>query len=149
MPKYHSATARKKLTKQSIVPDAKIENKVALFVTCYNNYNEPDIADDLVKVFAHNQIAVSIMEKEQCCGMPKLELGDLEAVEKLKNANIPTMLQWVEQGWDIVAPVPSCVLMFKQELPLMFPEDEDLKTIQIRSVFRFTQKTFFHYFFVC
>ncbi len=27
------------------------------------------------------------------------------------------------QGYDIVAPIPSCVLMFKQELPLMFPDD--------------------------
>lgn len=130
VPKYHSATARKKLAKLSIVPSAKIENKVALFVTCYNNYNEPDIANDLVKVFAHNQIGVSIMEKEQCCGMPKLELGDLEAVEKLKNANIPTMLKWIEQGWDIVAPVPSCVLMFKQELPLMFPQDADVQKVK-------------------
>ncbi len=32
----------------------------------------------------------------------------------------------VDEGWDIVAPVPSCVLMFKQELPLMFPDDEQV-----------------------
>lgn len=130
VPKYHGATARKKLGKQSIADSSNLVNKVALFVTCYNNYNEPHIADDLVKVFTHNQIAVSIMEKEQCCGMPKLELGDLEAVEKLKNANIPTMLKWIEQGWDIVAPVPSCVLMFKQELPLMFPHDPDVQKVK-------------------
>jgi glycerol-3-phosphate dehydrogenase subunit C len=29
----------------------------------------------------------------------------------------------VDEGWDLVGPVPSCVLMFKQELPLMFPDD--------------------------
>ena len=29
----------------------------------------------------------------------------------------------VEEGYDIVAPIPSCVLMFKQEIPLLFPED--------------------------
>ena len=130
VPKYHTATARKKLTKQSISRETQIKNKVALFVTCYNNYNEPDIAEDLVKVFEHNQIAVSIMEKEQCCGMPKLELGDLDAVSKLKDANIPTMIDWIDQGWDIVAPVPSCVLMFKQELPLMFPNDEAVQTVK-------------------
>jgi len=28
----------------------------------------------------------------------------------------------IDEGYDIVAPIPSCVLMFKQELPLMFPE---------------------------
>ena len=130
VPAYHSNTARKQLTKQSVPRNSDSENKVALFVTCYNNYNEPDIADDLVKVFTHNQITVSVMEKEQCCGMPKLELGDLESVEKLKNANIPVMLEWINAGWDIVAPVPSCVLMFKQELPLMFPNDPDVQKVR-------------------
>ena len=36
----------------------------------------------------------------------------------------------IERGYDIVAPVPSCVLMFKQELPLMFPDDEDIAAIK-------------------
>ena len=35
-------------------------------------------------------------------------------------------------GYDIVAPIPSCVLMFKQELPLMFPDDADVRTVQSR-----------------
>lgn len=130
IPKYHSKTARKGLLKKSHSIDVQVENKVALFVTCYNNYNEPDIADDLFKVFEHNKIAISVMEKENCCGMPKLELGDLESVEKLKDANIPTMLKWIDAGWDIVAPVPSCVLMFKQELPLMFPDDEGVQRVK-------------------
>lgn len=130
IPSYHFKTARKSLSKQALPIESKAESKVALFVTCYNNYNEPEIANDLVKVFEHNKISISIMEKENCCGMPKLELGDLEAVAKLKDGNIPTMLKWIDAGWDIVAPVPSCVLMFKQELPLMFPDDPDVKRVK-------------------
>lgn len=130
VPDYHSATARKKLRKEALPADTKAKDKVALFVTCYNNYNEPQIAEDLVKVYQHNDIAISIMEKESCCGMPKLELGDLEAVEKLKDKNIPVMVKWIEEGWNIVAPVPSCVLMFKQELPLMFPHDENVQLVK-------------------
>ena len=130
IPAYHNKTARKRLTKQSLPVETKSENKVAMFITCYNNYNEPDIAEDLVKVFKHNNISISIMEKENCCGMPKLELGDLKNVEKLKDGNIPTMLNWIDAGWDIVAPVPSCVLMFKQELPLMFPDDPGVQRVK-------------------
>ena len=55
--------------------------------------------------------------------MPKLELGDLEGVAKAKRTNIPLLKQLIDDGWDIVAPIPSCVLMFKQELALMFPDD--------------------------
>ena len=62
--------------------------------------------------------------------MPKLELGDLETVEKYKNFNIPQLKELIDEGYDIVAPIPSCVLMFKQELPLMFPEDADVQAVK-------------------
>ncbi len=62
--------------------------------------------------------------------MPKLELGDLEAVQTAKDANIPILAKLVDEGWDIVAPIPSCVLMFKQELPLMFPDDAAMQKVK-------------------
>jgi Fe-S oxidoreductase len=104
--------------------------KVALFTTCYGNYNEPGVNADLIAVFEHSGIPVTLPEKEQCCGMPKLELGDLDAVKAAKDANIPVLKRLVDEGWDIVAMIPSCVLMFKQELPLMFPEDADVQAVK-------------------
>ena len=134
VPKYHSATARKRLKghRSSNTAEAagRTTGKVALFATCYGNYNEPHIAEDLVKVFEHNGIAVTLVDKEQCCGMPKLELGDLEAVAAAKDANVPVLARMIDAGWDIVGPVPSCVLMFKQELPLMFPEDPQVQKVR-------------------
>src|SRR4029450_8608249 len=97
--------------------------KVAVFSTCYVNYNEPGIGHDLLKVLAHNEIPYVIVEKESCRGMPKLELGDLESVERHKAANIPVLARYAREGWAIVTAIPSCTLMFKQELPLMFPDD--------------------------
>ena len=90
----------------------------------------PDLGEDLLAIFKHNEIAVRIAEKERCCGMPKLELGDLDAVAAAKDVNIPQLVQLIDQGWDIVAPIPSCVLMFKQELPLMFPDDADVAKVR-------------------
>ena len=97
--------------------------KVALFSTCYVNFNATEIGLDLVAVFEHNRIAVCIPESERCCGMPKLDLGDLEAVERKCRENVPVLARLADEGWDLVAPIPSCVLMFKQELPLLFPDD--------------------------
>jgi glycerol-3-phosphate dehydrogenase subunit C len=72
----------------------KAPGKVAVFSTCYVNYNEPGIGHDLLKLLDHNEIPYRIVEKgETCCGMPKLELGDLETVEKYKERNIPLMHQ--------------------------------------------------------
>jgi len=99
--------------------------KVAIFATCYANYNEPALGHDLAAILAHNEIPYVIVESEVCCGMPKLELGDLDGVDSLKKINIPVLAKYARQGYAILAPVPSCALMFKQELPLMYPDDAD------------------------
>jgi Fe-S oxidoreductase len=135
LPEYHSRTLRKRLALRRRraaegEPAGRTRGKVALFATCYGNYNEPHLGEDLVAVFEHNGIPVTIAEKERCCGMPRLELGDLEAVAAAKDDNIPVLARLVDEGWDIVAPVPSCVLMFKQELPLMFPDDPEVLKVK-------------------
>jgi Fe-S oxidoreductase len=104
--------------------------KVAIFSTCYVNYNEPGIGHDLLAILEHNAIPYVIVEKEACCGMPKLELGDLETVAKHKDINIPPLAKLAREGYAILTPVPSCTLMYKQELPLMFPEDADVKAVE-------------------
>ena len=104
--------------------------KVAVFATCYVNYNEPGIGHDLIAVLAHNEIPHVLVEKERCCGMPKLELGDLESVNRSKEANIPVLAKYAREGYAIVSAIPSCTLMFKQELPLMYPHDEDVQRVK-------------------
>jgi len=104
--------------------------KVAVFSTCYVNYNEPGIGHDLLAVLAHNRIPFVIVEKEACCGMPKLELGDLESVARLKEVNIPPLAKLAREGYAILTAIPSCTLMFKQELPLMFPADADVLAVR-------------------
>jgi Fe-S oxidoreductase len=134
LPEYHSDTLRKRLADHrpdlsQAVPAGVTKGKVMLFSTCYGNYNDPRLGVDLVAVFEHNGIPVQLTRSEQCCGMPKLELGDLEAVARAKEANVPVLAQAVDRGFDIIAPVPSCALMFRQELPLMFPDDEQVKKV--------------------
>lgn len=134
VPKYHSNTLRKRVGSmtQAITPKSigDTSGKVALYATCYGNYNSPQLGEDFYKVFQHNDIQIELVPKEQCCGMPKMELGDLEAVEKLKNANIPVLAKLVDEGFDLIAPIPSCVLMYKQELPLLFPDDPDVLKVK-------------------
>jgi Fe-S oxidoreductase len=61
--------------------------------------------------------------------MPKLELGDLDAVERLKQVNIAPLARLASEGYAILTSVPSCTLMFKSELPLLFPEDGEVKAV--------------------
>jgi glycerol-3-phosphate dehydrogenase subunit C len=145
VPKYHARSARSRLKSLGTTsapardanapaaqPSDATSGKVALFTTCYGNRNQPSLDEDLVAVFRHNGIEMALLPQERCCGMPRLELGDLEGVARLKERNVPTLAAAVAAGYDLVAPIPSCVLMFKQELPLMYPDDEALRAVAAR-----------------
>ncbi len=135
LPEYHSKTLSKRSRHHKpgdfeVHSTDKTSGKVAIFATCYGEYNEPQVGEDLLAVFEHNQIPSMVVKNTVCCGMPKLELGDLDSVEKLKNHNIPLLAKLVDEGWDIITPVPSCTLQFKQELPLMYPDDAAVIKVQ-------------------
>jgi glycerol-3-phosphate dehydrogenase subunit C len=137
VPAYYARTARRRLGHRrsdapAATPTDATRGRVALFTTCYGNRNEPQLVVDLAAVLEHNSIPVQLVRRERCCGMPRLELGDLEAVARLKEQNVPELKRLVDLGLDIVAPIPSCVLMFKQELPLMFPDDSDVRAVRAR-----------------
>ena len=132
LPQYHSRTASKRFAKLKQSGNTQKNGKVALFITCYGDYNDPDLIADMVAIFNHNEIECTLIKDTVCCGMPKLEIGDLEQVAKLKQKNIPLLLPYIEAGYDLIAPMPSCNLMFRKELALMFPEDQTLKKLQAR-----------------
>jgi Fe-S oxidoreductase len=138
VPEYHSDTAEKRVRNddrgEHAITAGPTRGKVAVFVTCYGRFNHPQMVEDLVAVYRHNGIAVQLIRKNQCCGMPKLELGDLDSVDRYKQENLPELAALVADGWDIVAPIPSCVLMFKQELPLMYPDDAQVQAVK-RAIF--------------
>ena len=119
------------LSKAHAVKDGqRTPGKVAVFATCYVNYNEPGIGHDLLRILDHNEVPYVLAEKEACCGMPKLELGDLESVEQLARKNIPSLVKLAREGYAIMTPIPSCTLMFKQELPLLLPGDADVSAVR-------------------
>ena len=135
LPEYHSRTLSKRLRQHKTDPakavvSNKTQGKIAIFGTCYGEYNEPHLGEDLLAVFEHNDIPTMVIPDTACCGMPKLELGDLDSVKYLKDQNMPVLSKLVDEGWDIISPVPSCTLQFKQELPLIFPEDERVIKVQ-------------------
>ena len=135
LPEFYSNNLRKRFVDRQLPaitadPGEKTNGRVAIFITCYGNKNAPEIVEDLIAILEYNGIEVRLTDNEKCCGMPKLELGDLNAVENAKEFNINELTRLIDDGWDIIAPVPSCVLMFKQEIPLLFPEDKAVQKVK-------------------
>ncbi|HSD59954.1 MAG TPA: heterodisulfide reductase-related iron-sulfur binding cluster [Burkholderiales bacterium] len=132
LPEYSSPTFRasaRPVDGFAVKDGSRTPGKVAVYATCYVNYNEPGIGRDLLRILEHNEIPARLVGKEACCGMPKLELGDLDALERLKNINIPQLAPLAREGYAILTAIPSCTLMFKSELPLLFPGDADVKAV--------------------
>lgn len=129
-PKSLSSRVSDEMGKQlDSVASTTTTGKVAVYVTCYGEHNEPGVVEDLIQILNHNGIRVQVLNDAQCCGMPKLELGDLDTVAKLKATNVPIFTQAIEDGYDLMSIIPSCTLMYRQELPLLFPNDPEIKKI--------------------
>jgi glycerol-3-phosphate dehydrogenase subunit C len=74
-------------------------------------------------VLAKNGVETQVVYPA-CCGMPKLEQGLIGEVAQAAQTVSQALSQYIDQGYDIVAPVPSCALMLKFEWPLILPNDE-------------------------
>ncbi|TMA23171.1 MAG: ferredoxin [Deltaproteobacteria bacterium] len=96
---------------------------VALFATCFVNYNDPAIGKDAVSMLERAGCNVDCPE-QVCCGMPKLDGGDLEGARKLARQNVETLLPAVREGRKIVSPGPSCTLVLRTEYPELVPTPE-------------------------
>ncbi|MBB3260198.1 Fe-S oxidoreductase [Paraburkholderia bannensis] len=122
-------SSARKAASSEVRDGERTPGKVAIYATCYVNFNEPGIGHDLLALLDHNAIPYELVKSEACCGMPLLEQGNLEGVAKKQAANMPVLAQYAREGYALLGAVPSCVLMYKHELPLMFPDDADTRAV--------------------
>ena len=99
--------------------------KAILFSTCYGSYHNTEIISSAYKVLRHNGIDVSLFY-DGCCGMPQLEQGNIEKVmDQAKNIS-SKLAPLISEEVPVIAPIPSCALMFKTEWPLLLPENKNI-----------------------
>jgi len=106
--------------------------KAVLYATCFGNYNSPEIGDAARAVLAHNGVEVQVAYSG-CCGMPQLEKGDIARVAESAKQISADLGAWIENGYDVIALVPSCALMMKFEWPLILPDNQSVQKLS-RSV---------------
>ena len=104
------------------------KRKLAVYATCFANYNKPEIGEAALDVLARNGIAPEVVYPA-CCGMPELEQGNLEKVAANAEKVSRELRPLVDQGYTIMGLVPSCTLMMKFEWPLILPENDDVKAL--------------------
>ncbi|MHA1568529.1 MAG: heterodisulfide reductase-related iron-sulfur binding cluster, partial [Alphaproteobacteria bacterium] len=131
VPRFHGKTlvARASAEAPPVNRDAPgFGRKAVIYATCFVNYNNPDIGMAARAVLAKNGVETEVVYPG-CCGMPKLEHGDLPRVAELARKVVAELIGWIDKGYDIVALVPSCTLMLKSEWPLLLPDDSAIKQV--------------------
>jgi len=114
-PKWYSDRLKRNRRRETA---SEATGKVALFSSCLVDYSFPSVGRAAVDVLQHNRVEV-VLPTQQCCGMPSMSVGDLpEAITKAR-ANIEQLLPWIDRGYCIVTPMPSCSLMLKKEYPYL------------------------------
>jgi Fe-S oxidoreductase len=104
--------------------------KVAIFATCYVNYNEPGIGLDLLKGPRAQRHSLRAGRQGAVLRHAQAGAGRPGSGRQEQQANIPVLAKYAREGYAILAAVPSCTLMFKQEIPLMYPEDADVQAVK-------------------
>ena len=132
LPDFHASTLRKREKDRTPVAAEVKEagptrGKVALFATCYCNVNTPDIGQDIIEGFEHNGIPVRLLKDAKCCGMPKLELGDLDSVAAQKDKNLPVFTRAIDDGYDLDADGLATQLRIGAEVDIRSTDRNDLR----------------------
>ncbi|WP_029651660.1 heterodisulfide reductase-related iron-sulfur binding cluster [Methylocystis sp. SB2] len=131
LPKYASKTLEAQAATHPPMRDESAPakaRKAVLYATCYGDYNDTSIGMSALAVLAKNGVDAKVVHPA-CCGMPKLEQGMLDDVAEAARKVAAAFAPYIDEGYDIVAPVPSCALMLKFEWPLILPEDESVKRL--------------------
>jgi glycerol-3-phosphate dehydrogenase subunit C len=117
LPKYASRTFTEWFeARRAPAPIGTPVAKVVLFPTCSVEWNRPEIGKAAVAVLEHNRVEVAVAYPG-CCGMPLFDVGDLAGAGETRGAFVAKMKEWVDRGFTIVTPGPSCSLMIKKEYP--------------------------------
>ncbi|MEO0411476.1 MAG: heterodisulfide reductase-related iron-sulfur binding cluster [Pseudomonadota bacterium] len=132
IPPYASKTLqmRASATTQDINTEAPAfgKRKLAVYATCFSQYNKPEIGEAALKVLAKNGIEAKVVYPS-CCGMPELEQGNIAQVAQNAKKVSSELRPLVDEGYTIMGLIPSCSLMLKFEWPLILPADDNVKAL--------------------
>lgn len=96
--------------------------KVVLFHTCLVENFFSGVGNDVIEVYNRLGIEVKVADF-RCCGAPYLDSGDAKSLKQNALYNSTLIQKYVEEGYDVVSPIPTCTLMLTKEYPLILGKE--------------------------
>ncbi len=100
-----------------------------MWADTFNAYMHVEVAKAAVEVLERLGFSVSLPDQRLCCGRPLYDYGMLDTAKKMARATVDALRGHVAAGRTIVGLEPSCTAVFRDEIPMLFPDDEDAKLV--------------------
>lgn len=107
--------------------------RVAYFIDIFANYNDPSIAEAVVAVLEHNNIAVFVPPEQRGCGMAPLAYGDVETARETAQRNLRILADLAREDFTIVCSEPTAALMLRHDY-LDLLDDPDARLVADHTV---------------
>jgi Fe-S oxidoreductase len=103
--------------------------RVILWPDTFNNYFHTDVGVAAVESLEAAGFRVVMPQEHLCCGRPLYDYGMLSLARRHLERVITSLRKDIRAGTPLVGIEPSCVAVFKNELPSMLADDEDAKRL--------------------
>ncbi|HEY7391558.1 MAG TPA: FAD-linked oxidase C-terminal domain-containing protein, partial [Bryobacteraceae bacterium] len=107
--------------------------RVILWPDTFNNYFHTNVGTACVEALEAAGFSVIMPENHVCCGRPLYDYGFLDTAERYLRHTIRAVRDEIRQGTPLVGMEPSCLAVFRDELPKILPHDEDAKRLRQNS----------------
>jgi len=118
-PEFATETFREWWTARGGAQVDNADKRIAYFHGCYANYNTPEVAKALVRVYEHFGYEIMV-PNQHCSGTPMFANGMLEDARRSAETNVRELAWALEDGADIIASCSSCSMSLRQEYPELF-----------------------------
>ncbi len=112
--------------------------KVILWPDTFNNHFHTDVGVAAVEGLEAAGFRVVLPRGHVCCGRPLYDYGFLDLAKRYLRRTLGVLREDVRAGVPVVGVEPSCVAVFKDELPKLFPHDDDAERLT-RNVFHYAE----------
>jgi FAD/FMN-containing dehydrogenase/Fe-S oxidoreductase len=106
---------------------------VILWPDTFSNHFHPDAARSAVAVLEAAGFQVIVPSERLCCGRPLYDFGMLQLARRLLRRVMGVLQPWLDQGIPVVGLEPSCLSVFRDELPGLFPDDPRAQRLSSQS----------------
>jgi Fe-S oxidoreductase len=108
--------------------------EVLLWVDTFADHFQPHVAMSAVEVLEAAGLRVRTPATALCCGRPLYDYGMLPTARRYLERVLDTLRDDIRAGTPVVGTEPSCLAVFRDELPNLFPHDEDAHRLAHQTV---------------